>query len=132
MLGIKITTDNTMTIQDFDGLDDLQDAVGGYIEMVRINEGTNLIVNEEGLMKDLPRNPTAESLCRESSCWTSNISILLGDVVVVGRALDGVLQDVGGSTYMDAFISLKSELMPPEGRRDPHLKNAKGDDGGSE
>ena len=125
MLGIKITTDNTMTIQDFDGLDDLQDAVGGYIEMVRINEGTNLIVNEEGLMKDLPRNPTAESLCRESSCWTSNISTLLGDVVVVGRALDGVLQDVGGSTYMDAFISLKSELMPPEGRRDPHLKNAK-------
>tara|TARA_Y100000310_G_C20581682_1_gene763324 strand:+ start:960 stop:1346 length:387 start_codon:yes stop_codon:yes gene_type:complete len=128
MLGIKITTDNTMTIQDFDGLDDLQDAVGGYIEMVRINEGTNLIVNEEGLMKDLPRNPTAESLCRESSCWTSNISILLGDVVVVGRALDGVLQDVGGSTYMDAFISLKSELMPPEGRRDPHLKNAKEDE----
>lgn len=34
----------------------LQNAVGGYIQTVRVNTDTVLIVNEEGLLYDLPEN----------------------------------------------------------------------------
>ena len=39
------------------GLEKLQELVGGYIELVPLNNGNYLFVNEEGYLKDLPRNP---------------------------------------------------------------------------
>ena len=43
-------------------LDALQLLVGGYIEMVNFTDGSALIVNEEGLLLDLPDNPAAIDL----------------------------------------------------------------------
>jgi len=38
------------------GLDPMQALVGGYIENVTLEEGVGLVCNEEGKLKDLPRN----------------------------------------------------------------------------
>lgn len=44
-------------------LEELHKAVGGYIEVVRIGTPyTLMIVNEEGLIHELPLNPLASSL----------------------------------------------------------------------
>ena len=48
-------------------LDQMQAAVGGYIELVRCHapEGGYLVVNEEGLLEQLPHNPLASILARQ-------------------------------------------------------------------
>ena len=48
---------------DMDGLQRKQELVGGYIELVHLNEGRVLIVNEEGLLNKLPLNTEASGLC---------------------------------------------------------------------
>ncbi len=48
---------------DMDGLQRKQELVGGYIELVHLNEGRVLIVNEEGLLNKLPLNIEASGLC---------------------------------------------------------------------
>lgn len=59
-------------------LEALQKAVGGYIETVSIAEDCCLIVDEEGLLKGKPINPTASRLGAP----------LVGDVLVVGVHYD--------------------------------------------
>jgi hypothetical protein len=54
------------------GLEALQKAVGGYIEYVRLPNGAALVVNEEGLLQELPINVLA--------CVLSGRTIV-GDVV---------------------------------------------------
>ena len=45
-----------------DELRALQDEIGGYLEIVRTGPGTALVVDEEGLLKELELNFTASSL----------------------------------------------------------------------
>jgi hypothetical protein len=40
----------------------LQLAVGGYIEALNLGNGKYLVVNEEGLIRNLPINPSASRL----------------------------------------------------------------------
>ena len=46
-------------------LDELQEAIGGYIELVSLASGKLLIVDEEGLLKSLPINTKASMLARK-------------------------------------------------------------------
>jgi hypothetical protein len=43
-------------------LQELQDYVGGYIELVQLGNGTVMVVNEEGLIKNLPFNLEASKI----------------------------------------------------------------------
>ena len=75
-MGILLTTDGERLPRspgegEFFSLPELQEMVGGYIEIVRLVppvqtiEGvlfTMLVVNEEGLLEALPPNPIASSL----------------------------------------------------------------------
>jgi len=45
-------------------LEDFQKAVGGYIEALNIGSGKYLVVNEEGLMMNLPLNKSATAIWR--------------------------------------------------------------------
>ena len=45
------------TLNKDDLLSQLQSLVGGYIEIVRLSHGKVLVVNEEGLLENLPTNP---------------------------------------------------------------------------
>ncbi len=66
MKTLKITTDNKISIVDVDFKDfrSIQQAVGGYVELVRTQKLLDyfktkvvMIVDEEGLVKNLPVNP---------------------------------------------------------------------------
>ena len=43
-------------------LEEAQRVVGGYVEMVYLNGGDQLLVNEEGVIKNLPQNPSATAI----------------------------------------------------------------------
>lgn len=67
---IKITPENGV----FFTLKELQNYVGGYIELLLTNDNRTMIVNEEGRLKNLEVNEEASKL-------TESI-IIVGDVVV--------------------------------------------------
>ena len=46
-------------------LEQLQELVGGYIELKELNEDTHLILNEEGYIRQLPINKEAECTCQK-------------------------------------------------------------------
>lgn len=65
-------------------LKDMQQMVGGYIEMVRLSNGKQaLIINEEGKLKGLPTNPTATLLVAD---------VLREQDYIVG---DAILAEIG-------------------------------------
>ena len=57
-------------------LDEVQKIVGGYVELVRLDEGF-FLVDEDGRYKGLPINPQATALAAQS----------LGPLTIVGTAL---------------------------------------------
>ena len=55
-------------------LEEMQTAVGGYIEMVQLPEGKVTIVDEEGLMKQKPVNTNASLVAGRT---------IVGDVLIM-------------------------------------------------
>ncbi len=69
-----LKTDGTREVNvNIDTLKRKQELVGGYIELVHINEGRVLIVNEEGLIHRLPLNHEATGMCGHA---------IVGDVIL--------------------------------------------------
>jgi hypothetical protein len=57
-------------------LDDLQQVVGGYIELVYLPDSKIMVVDEEGLLKWLPINREASLLAQRP---------IVGDVVIANQ-----------------------------------------------
>ena len=68
----------------FFGLEELQELVGGYIEVIYLPSDTIMIVNEEGKLKGLPTNLNATKILYE---YYKVTNILVGDVVLTSREL---------------------------------------------
>ena len=60
-------------------LEEMQKLVGGYIEIVRLNDGRIIIVNEEGLLQGLPVNIPATNILRRDHSTTQYI---VGNAIV--------------------------------------------------
>ena len=60
-------------------LEELQEVVGGYIEIVRLNDGRIIIVNEDGLSLNLPVNIEATNILRRDHSTTQYI---VGNAIV--------------------------------------------------
>ena len=60
-------------------LEELQEVVGGYIEIVRLNDGRVIIVNEDGLSLNLPVNIEATNILRRDHSTTQYI---VGNAIV--------------------------------------------------
>lgn len=58
----KITIDGTVVGLPDQKLKTLQDAVGGYIQLIPLAFGNNMIVNEDGLLLKLPPNNYASMI----------------------------------------------------------------------
>tara|TARA_R110002074_G_scaffold185817_1_gene351206 strand:+ start:252 stop:497 length:246 start_codon:yes stop_codon:yes gene_type:complete len=64
-----IKTDGTIkevAIDKDNSLKQMQDAVGGYIELVRLTDDDIMVVNEEGLVFGLPINEHASKIAGQS------------------------------------------------------------------
>lgn len=60
-------------------LEEMQKIVGGYIEIIRLNDGRLIIVNEEGLLQGLPVNIEATNILRRDHPTTQYI---VGNAIV--------------------------------------------------
>jgi len=61
-------------------LKEAQEIVGGYVELVNLNGGDAMLVNEEGLLQELPYNDKASFLADR---------FVVGDVCVVKKEIRG-------------------------------------------
>ncbi|MDP2663447.1 MAG: DUF3846 domain-containing protein [Dehalococcoidia bacterium] len=69
-------------------LQELQEAVGGYIEVLRLKDGYLMVINEEGRLQDLPFNPGASLICQVAGLYPYlGGSDIRGDVVVCHGSL---------------------------------------------
>ena len=89
MKAVKISTAGAKEVVELEYgnvLKDLQEAVGGYIELISLHHFVaDLWVNEDGRMHHLAPNPLATKL------WASeapHAEMLLGDVIVTGPSDD--------------------------------------------
>jgi len=64
-------------------LEKLQEIVGGYIQVVDLEDNKQMIVNEEGALLDLYINTKATLLARRQGIPMHDY-IIYGDVVVLG------------------------------------------------
>ena len=62
-------------------LQTMQEIVGGYIEVTKLTQGINIICNEEGLIKELPKNV--------------HLPWLVGTVFLVSSEIEGDGEMVG-------------------------------------
>lgn len=88
MKGIVITTKNEMRVQELSkpAYKSLEDAVGGYFEVVcpvRLKRPYRMIVNEEGVLLNLPINSFGSFLY-----GTDYRNPILGDIVLVKEGID--------------------------------------------
>lgn len=83
--GVILFTNGSYKEQDFNTLKDMQDAVGGLIEIVKLYDArgkdvATAYVNEEGIMLNLPLNSFGGAF----SFMLGNNPMLMGDMIVVG------------------------------------------------
>lgn len=117
MKGIVITTDLELSVRDFEAplYESIGKAVGGYIEIVHpmgLKEPYCMVVNEEGLLQNLPLNPIG-------SFWYGTQfhgHPIVGDIVlmkegVVGCEIDFIgLDDDDTKSIMAEIESIRSLL----------------------
>lgn len=78
-MAIIIKTDGseeTIVLEKETSLKTLQQAVGGYIELLHTKDGRYLICNEDGKNNNLPINVKATQL------WAGDHDAIVGDVVI--------------------------------------------------
>lgn len=61
-------------------LEEMQTIVGGYIELVELNDTDTIVLNEEGKLNGLPLNIEATKVFR--SYYPGSNDIIVGDVLV--------------------------------------------------
>lgn len=106
MRGVVITTDGAMYAKNFEDSRPLYktvgEAVGGFIEVVHPNRPQRpftMIVNEEGLLMQLPTNPIGSVLYETDK----HGSPIVGDVVILKDILTDEGPDIGGLTDAEVF-----------------------------
>jgi Domain of unknown function (DUF3846) len=115
--GILIPHDpnNELHLNVDTGLTDLQAAVGGYVEAISIEQPRlTLFANEEGKIRELPRNLRATIIWWLLAPRTRGVDILCGDVVLTGRDMHGDISPVPMSLrvllFPDTPLGIKFEL----------------------
>lgn len=83
-MGKIYKTDGTITtVEPKNGtdysLEELQEIVGGYIEVLPLNEDEIMVLNEEGKILGLDLNDNATELISEAGMWDD---FIVGDVLV--------------------------------------------------
>lgn len=86
-----ITVDGNSRAIDAAELAEMQEIVGGYIEMVTFDDGSMMICNEEGKVHDLPRNNVATAIFRLKRRVDSDW--IAGDAIFYSREENKLMQE---------------------------------------
>lgn len=100
-----------------DELEVYQKFVDGCIECVRINERLVMVVNDEGLIRELPENIIAS--CLYWSITGKPVTPICGNAILVGyRPEDGSFCNIPPSAVF-SVLNLSSKLRIIEAAEDP-------------
>jgi hypothetical protein len=75
-----LKTDGTTEEIKDTSLEGMQNAVGGWIEIVQTIDGKEMVVNEEGKMKNLPHNQKATKMAK-----IHPNDYIVGDVIIAEK-----------------------------------------------
>lgn len=81
---VLIETNGKKSIVYYTSFAQMQKAVGGYIEAIKFDVGTAYI-NEEGIAKKLPVNPTATRLCKQFNVNVAIRGQIRGNMIILGN-----------------------------------------------
>ena len=85
MKALLIRTDNSVEEIEVDGdLKSLQDAVGGFIELLSLTDDAHAYIDEEGKLKDKKINTVAYYLCHKLGVGFMPGDMIVGDMIVLG------------------------------------------------
>jgi hypothetical protein len=119
--GILISPDGSFEDVDFESLEDLQQVVGGYINIFHLSlrdkkwpfiQGANMAVDEDGYAKQLPLNVTASRL----SDIGGHPEMIVGKVVITG-----IFDKAGQFTNVNDELS---ELIDALSTEEQEIENA--------
>lgn len=79
---LVLKADGTMETLDSIGLQELQTAVGGWVQAVDLAPDLTMWLNEEGKIVGLPHNQSAQKLW-DKTFWVGS-DFVVGDVVLTG------------------------------------------------
>lgn len=79
---LVLKTDGTIETLDKIGLQELQTAVGGWVQAIDLANDLTMWLNEEGKLVGLPHNTTAQKLW-DKTFWVGS-DFVVGDVVLTG------------------------------------------------
>jgi len=98
MKSVIVKINGEVEVKELNGLQELQKAVGGYIEAINLpNYGTGF-VNEEGKLNNLPLNVVATVAYSKSNGFSHDV--LVGDVIFTGD----VDEEGNNNDISDKFI----------------------------
>jgi hypothetical protein len=80
---VLIETNGKKSIVFYTSFAQMQKAVGGYIEAIPFDIGTAYL-NEEGIAKKLPVNPTATRLCKQFNVGLAISDQIRGNMIILG------------------------------------------------
>lgn len=111
MKGLVVTTENEVLVKEFDQPlnESIGEVVGGYIEIVHprgLAYPFTMIVNEEGLMQDLPLNLVGSYLYETHKHGHP----ILGNIVIMAEGMTPSGYDITGLPD-DAIESLKNQIQ---------------------
>lgn len=90
-------------------LEAFQQAVGGYIETIKVMTDTVMIVNEEGKLMNLPHNfyidnPLPDEIFFASEASTDTVDEVVGTIIIVGVTEDG-------TEFTDLDLGIQDQLL---------------------
>lgn len=97
MKALNITPEGAVTTVELDTaqqLEQLQAAVGGYIETIALSPSLVMVINEEGKVYGLPANDTATRLTQHYAAGLVPWDHIVGPAVIVGQTDAGSFVDV--------------------------------------
>ena len=104
---IRITTENETLVFELksDSLEQLQHAVGGYIQAIDLSDELTLWCNEEGKMMNLPHNRRAQELW--DKVFGAGTDYIVGDIVLTGGANeDGETLGLTDAQLVDFLVAI--------------------------
>jgi len=108
---IVIKTSGKIERMDMDSLQDLQKAVGGYIEAIGVDSdkyGVTVYCNEEGRVHELPINMACCIWLSKNGMYPALETPIHGDVVVIGEC-----DDEGNDTDVPEGLEIPSLWKEP-------------------
>lgn len=107
MKAVKIEKGIAEEIEIGSGLDSLQEAVGGFIEFLPINEKHHAYINEEGKLEQLPVNLLATKFAH-TYIGIAPDDVIVGPMIILGNDPEdeGEEGDVDVTEVMDMIITL--------------------------